>query len=77
MLGRLSLWQPVPDGAQEILKDSECPKCGQPHTHRSRSKGTLERALIYFTPYRPFRCSDCRWRGWRVPSASPPAGISR
>ncbi len=30
----------------------------------------METSLKTVTPLRPFTCSSCHWRGWRVPIAS-------
>jgi hypothetical protein len=32
--------------------------------------------VYFFTPLRPFRCSACQWRGWRIPLGTPAAPIS-
>jgi hypothetical protein len=66
----LELWRPVADGAHEILPDRKCPRCGAARTHRSRIRGFMEGTLKAVTPLRPFTCSSCHWRGWRVPVAS-------
>lgn len=66
----LELWKPVPDGAREVLPTGLCPGCRSPRVHRSRVRGPLEYVLRALTPLRAFRCSQCRWRGWRVPIAS-------
>jgi hypothetical protein len=36
----------------------------------------LEGGLKALTPLRPFTCSACKWRGWRVPVASTGPAIS-
>ena len=66
----MELWKPVPDGAREIPPGGVCPMCRASNVHRSRAHNPLEAALRTLTPLRPFRCSNCRWRGWRIPSAS-------
>src|SRR4051794_31587583 len=66
----MELWRAVPDGAHEVLPERKCPRCGETRTHRSRIRGATERFLRAFTPLRPFTCSACQWRGWRVPVAS-------
>jgi hypothetical protein len=40
-----------------------CHQCGSPHVHRSRTRG-FERWLKRVRRTRPYRCHDCRWRGW-------------
>jgi hypothetical protein len=66
----MELWRAVPEGAHEILPDRKCPHCGAEKTHRSRIRGVMEGGLKAMTPLRPFTCSSCHWRGWRVPIAS-------
>jgi hypothetical protein len=41
-----------------------CPDCGG-RALRSRTRAVHERVYKHFTSERPFRCSTCRWRGWR------------
>lgn len=41
-----------------------CPKCGSPRVHRSRSRGFWERTRKNFTQERLHRCHGCGWRGW-------------
>jgi hypothetical protein len=60
----------VPDGAKEVLPGERCPQCQGNRTHRSRVRGPAEQFLRSFTPLRPFSCSTCNWRGWRIPEAS-------
>lgn len=43
-----------------------CPKCNQFSLHRSHSQNALEHLLKTFLPVRPYRCSACKWRGWRL-----------
>lgn len=64
----MELWHLVPNGTEEVLRDRKCPACGSTRTHRSHiRKGSWERLLRAVTPFRPFSCSECRWRGWRIP----------
>jgi len=44
----------------------ECPQCGSPRIHRSRSRHWWERLRREFTEKRPFRCKACGWRGWGI-----------
>jgi hypothetical protein len=41
-----------------------CPKCGSPRIHRSRSRNAWERLRKSFTNRRLHRCHACEWRGW-------------
>jgi hypothetical protein len=41
-----------------------CPKCGSPRIHRSRSRTFWERFRKNFTRDRLHRCHGCGWRGW-------------
>ena len=66
----MELWRAVPDGAHEVLPDRKCPRCHAERTHRSRVVGPLEGLMKTLTPLRPFTCSGCHWRGWRIPTAS-------
>lgn len=45
-----------------------CPKCGSPRVHRSRSRNALERLRKLFTHKRMHRCHACGWRGWGIES---------
>lgn len=60
----------MPDGAKEVLPGERCPRCQGTRTHRSRIRGPAESFLRSFTPLRPFACSSCSWRGWRIPDSS-------
>lgn len=40
-----------------------CPQCGL-NLHRSRAKNFREKLIRLFTPYKAYRCHECRWRGW-------------
>jgi len=80
----IELWRAVPEGAHEILPDRKCPRCYSERTHRSRVRGPFEDLMKSVTPLRPFSCSGCQWRGWRVPVAStgpsvtlPPVPVNR
>ena len=75
LLNPMELWPPVTNGAEQILKDRRCPACGSTRTHRSHAKGRWEGAKRALTPLRPFVCSDCRWRGWRVPIMEDPVPL--
>ncbi len=41
-----------------------CPKCQSRRIHRSRTRSAFERFRRTITGKRPFRCSECGWRGW-------------
>lgn len=41
-----------------------CPKCGSPRIHRSRTRTFWERVHKRFTRDRLHRCHGCGWRGW-------------
>jgi hypothetical protein len=49
----------------------QCPKCGSPRIHRSRSRGLLEQIRKTVTSRRPHRCHACGWRGWGVETQEP------
>jgi hypothetical protein len=66
----LELWRTVPDGAREVLPGEKCPRCQGTRTRRSRARSLAERFLRTVTPLRPFACSACGWRGWRLPDTS-------
>lgn len=70
MAESLELWRAVPKGAHEILPERKCPACGSQQTHRSRVRTFAEKLGKAVTPLRPFTCTSCGWRGWRVPIAS-------
>ena len=42
-----------------------CPKCGKFTLHRSHTDNSVEQLIKTFLPIRPYRCAECRWRGWR------------
>jgi hypothetical protein len=44
-----------------------CGACRSPNVHRSPARNLYERFRKRHTPTRPFRCQDCRWRGWCLP----------
>lgn len=66
----MELWKPVPDGAREVPPGGVCPQCRSPRVHRSRVRNVVEKAARAVTPYRPFACSACKWRGWCWPVPS-------
>ena len=41
-----------------------CPKCGSPRVHRSKTRTAWERLRKHFTHHRLHRCHGCNWRGW-------------
>ncbi len=43
-----------------------CPRCRSGPVHRSHTRNALERAAKSLG-VRPYRCSACDWRGWRLP----------
>jgi hypothetical protein len=43
-----------------------CPKCEEFTLHRSHSQNALEQVIKTLLPLRPYRCSACQWRGWRL-----------
>jgi hypothetical protein len=57
------------EGEDSVLN---CPKCGSPRVHRSRTRNVWERLRKNFTPGRIHRCHGCGWRGWG-PTTSEPA----
>jgi hypothetical protein len=48
-----------------------CPKCGSPRVHRSRTRSVLERFRKNFTHDRIHRCHGCGWRGWGPVTSEP------
>lgn len=64
------LFDPVPAGAQEAMPGERCPRCAGRRVHRRRARGVWERSLRLLSPWRPFECHGCRWRGVRIPVAS-------
>jgi len=49
-----------------------CPKCGSPRVHRSRTRTFWEQFRKPLTRNRIHRCHSCGWRGWgKVASESP------
>ena len=42
-----------------------CPKCGEFSLHRSHTSNSAEQVIKIFLPIRPYRCGECKWRGWR------------
>ena len=69
-VSRVELWRTVPEGSQEAFPGTGCPRCGSSRVHRSRARSGWARLLRAVSPLRPFRCSGCRWRGYRVPTIS-------
>jgi len=49
-------------GAQPM---SRCRRCGSRYLRRSHVR-VWERPIKHMTRRRPYRCEDCRWRGWVV-----------
>ena len=49
----------------------QCPKCGSPRVHRSRSRGFLEQVRKITTSRRPHRCHACGWRAWGLETEHP------
>lgn len=49
-----------------------CPKCGSPRVHRSRTRTVWERFRKNFTQARLHRCHACGWRGWGAVISAPP-----
>jgi len=45
-----------------------CPRCGSDRIHFSRTRSGWEAWRKQITAKRPYRCSDCGWRGWGVDS---------
>ena len=48
-----------------------CPKCGSPRVHRSRTRTFWERFRKNFTHDRIHRCHGCGWRGWGAVTSEP------
>ena len=48
-----------------------CPKCGSPRIHRSRTRSFWERVKKNFTHDRIHRCHGCGWRGWGPVTSEP------
>lgn len=49
-----------------------CPRCGSNSVRLSQTKTRFEHLRRSMTNKRPFRCQDCRWRGWATPMAEWP-----
>ena len=47
--------------------EQPCPSCAGGHVRRSRTRKLREKVRRELTAQRPFRCSDCGWRGWLMP----------
>jgi hypothetical protein len=45
-----------------------CPKCQSALLQRSRSRTVFERCRKALTARRLFRCRECGWRGWALPT---------
>jgi hypothetical protein len=43
-----------------------CPMCRSHNTHRSHARSLWEGWRQKVTNKRPYRCLDCKWRGWGV-----------
>ena len=43
-----------------------CPKCGHFSAHRSHSRNIIESFAKAILPFRPYHCSTCEWRGWKI-----------
>ena len=41
-----------------------CPVCGSKRVVRSRTRLGLESVRRKLTTRRPYRCFNCKWRGW-------------
>lgn len=41
-----------------------CPQCHSFAIYRSRPRGVIERVRKHFSDLRPYRCTECHWRGW-------------
>lgn len=48
---------------------NSCPRCGSKKLHRSHTRA-WEKPFKAMTLRRAYRCTDCDWRGWRIPEAS-------
>ncbi|MCK6605986.1 MAG: hypothetical protein L6Q59_13900 [Ignavibacteriaceae bacterium] len=45
---------------------SKCPSCGKYHTlRRSQTRNLIEGFLKKATIFKPFRCNNCGWRGFK------------
>jgi predicted RNA-binding Zn-ribbon protein involved in translation (DUF1610 family) len=52
-----------------MVHSIKCPECGRSaRLYRSHTRSGFERAIRKLTPYQVYRCHDCNWRGWLVPS---------
>ena len=49
-----------------------CPKCGEA-THRSHARHLGESMLKSVSPYKFYRCLNCRWRGIQAPPGTRPS----
>jgi len=49
-----------------------CPKCASVDIHRSRLRTRWEHLRRVVTKRRPYRCPDCKWRGWGREEVSGP-----
>jgi hypothetical protein len=45
-----------------------CPRCTSEGVHHSRTRSKWESWRKAITGKRPYRCRDCRWRGWACDS---------
>ena len=51
-----------------------CPVCGSRRIVRSRTRVGLESVRRKLTTKRPYRCFNCKWRGWLDDAAPPSQG---
>ena len=56
---------------RELFLSSYCPNCDLMMV-RSRSRTTFEKVVAGTTPFSPYRCEVCQWRGWRVSTRKMP-----
>jgi hypothetical protein len=59
------------DDSARIRPVLNCPKCGSPRVHRSRTRTFWERLRKNFTNDRIHRCHACNWRGWGRVTSEP------
>jgi predicted RNA-binding Zn-ribbon protein involved in translation (DUF1610 family) len=52
-----------------IIGAQPCLSCGSRNVHRSKARNLYERFKKLHTATRLYRCHDCGWRGWLVPSS--------
>ena len=45
----------------------KCPSCGiNGRLYRSHTNSRFESLIKDITPFKPYRCHDCNWRGWAI-----------